>query len=107
MARSTPAQKPRGCAIRISASGAVVSSDMQGFDSRAPAQGRPVVCLENADQLDIEQDGLSGQRVVEVEQRRRLADLLEHAGVLTTARRIELDQVARGVVLFKRRVLAQ
>jgi hypothetical protein len=45
--------------------------------------------------------------VVEIEERGGLAVLLEHAGVLAAAGRVEFDKVARRVVFLERAVLAQ
>src|SRR5664279_3037801 len=81
MARSTPAQKPRGSAR-------TTSSRLKAAPS-----------LQHADQLDLETHGAAGERVVEIEDQRIAGDLAHHAGEARLAvRRREANDVADPVV---------
>src|SRR5471032_446921 len=87
MARSTPAQKPRGWANRISLS--LISSSQRG------------------NKFDFEFQRLAGQRMVEVEQTGFIAQLAQDAGEAAAARSGEVDQVAHFVVGARHRVVVQ
>src|SRR5450830_474518 len=87
MARSTPAQKPRGWASRSSLS--LIPSSQYG------------------NQLHFKLQRLAGQRVIEVEHAGFVAQFAQDAGKAATARRGEVDQVADLVIGVRRRVLVQ
>src|SRR5688500_18232993 len=81
MARSTPAQNPRGCArtasIRSSARSRLISED-----SKDP---------------DLETDPLPGQRMIEIEDGPALVDLLQDAGETIAVRPGKFQQIAGNV----------
>ena len=91
MARSTPAQKPRGWASRISLS--IVRSIL-------------FVTLLHSTEISLTSNvhRLAGQRMVEVEQAAVVAQFAQHAGEAAAVRRGELDQVADLVLGARRRV---
>src|SRR5450830_666466 len=83
MARSTPAQKPRGWASKISLS--------------KPVSISIVTLSQYRNQFDFKGQRLARQGVIKVEDGARVRELAQHAGEASAARGGEIDQVAHHV----------
>src|SRR5450830_406432 len=90
MARSTPAQKPRGWANKISGSCLSISSTLQ-----------------NPDDFYFKFQRLSGQRMIEIKQRALLVNLAQHAGKASAARCCKIDEVTDAIIFIHGRILFQ
>src|SRR5450830_266275 len=93
MARSTPAQKPRGWASRISFS--------------KPLSISMVTLSQYRNQFDFKGQRLARQGMVEIENGARVGEFAQHAGEPSAAGGGEIDQVAHHVGGAGRRIVVQ